>query len=166
MQGQGSALALPLTWIEQRLAESGLTIKKLVQSENQQQAADQVSISNSIGSLRFLGSTNWRDFVESMSAVETVLREDPVYRVAPRSYHQLLPGTQSPRPDQLCRSGPGITGRRCIASRVRQFVRADRDPPRTADDSLLAPASLFGRDSALDVSSAGRRWRHNRRSFL
>src|SRR5207247_408317 len=77
MQGQGSALALPLTWIEQRLAESGLTIKKLVQSENQQQAADQVSMSNSIGSLRFLGSTNWQDFVESISAVETILREDP-----------------------------------------------------------------------------------------
>jgi len=48
-------LALPLTWIEQRLSESGLTIEQLVQSENQQQAADQVSISNSIGSLRFLG---------------------------------------------------------------------------------------------------------------
>src|SRR3989442_9356440 len=77
LQGQGSALALPLTWIEQRLSESGLTIKTLVQSENQQQAADQVSISNSIGSLRFLGSTNWRTFVESMSAVETALREDP-----------------------------------------------------------------------------------------
>src|SRR5438046_9384127 len=77
MQGQGSALALPLTWIEQRLAESGLTIKKLVQSENQQQAADQVSISNSIGSLRLLASTDWRDFVESMSPVELVLRGDP-----------------------------------------------------------------------------------------
>src|SRR5207253_7126137 len=77
MQGKGSALALPLTWIEQHLSESGLTIKKLVQSENQQQAADQVSIGNSIGSLRFLGSTNWRDFVESMSAVETALLNDP-----------------------------------------------------------------------------------------
>ncbi|MBI4471499.1 MAG: cyclic beta 1-2 glucan synthetase, partial [Acidobacteria bacterium] len=77
LQGQGSALAMPLTWFEQRLSESGLTIKKLVQSENQQQAADQVSISNSIGSLRLLGSTDWRDFVESISAVETVLREDP-----------------------------------------------------------------------------------------
>src|SRR5205823_12074897 len=77
LQGQGSALALPLTWIEQRLTESGLTIKKLVQSENQQQAADQVSMSNSIGSLRFLGSTNWQDFVESISPVELVLREDP-----------------------------------------------------------------------------------------
>src|SRR5208337_1422481 len=52
LQGRGPALALPLTWIEQRLAESGRTIKQLVHSENQQQAADQVSMSNSIGSLR------------------------------------------------------------------------------------------------------------------
>ena len=77
LQGQSPALALPLTWIEQRLSESGLTIKQLVQSENQQQAADQVSISNSIGSLRFLGAMDWREFVETMSAVERVLREDP-----------------------------------------------------------------------------------------
>ena len=77
LQGQSPALALPLTWIEQRLSESGLTIEQLVQSENQQQAADQVSISNSIGSLRFLGAMDWREFVETMSAVEQVLREDP-----------------------------------------------------------------------------------------
>jgi hypothetical protein len=44
LQGQSPALALPLTWIEQRLSESGLTIEQLVQSENQQQAANQVSI--------------------------------------------------------------------------------------------------------------------------
>ena len=77
LQGQGPALALPLTWIEQRLSESGLTIDQLVQSENQQQAADQVSISNSIGSLRFLGAMDWREFVETMSVVERTLREDP-----------------------------------------------------------------------------------------
>jgi hypothetical protein len=35
LQGRGPALALPLTWIEQRLSESGLTIEHLVQSENQ-----------------------------------------------------------------------------------------------------------------------------------
>ncbi len=77
LQGQGPALALPLTWIEQRLSESGLTIEQLVRSENQQQAADQVSISNSIGSLRFLGAMDWREFVETMSVVEQTLREDP-----------------------------------------------------------------------------------------
>ena len=77
LQGQGPALALPLTWIEQRLSESGLTIEQLVRSENQQQAADQVSMSNSIGSLRFLGAMDWREFVETMSIVEQTLGEDP-----------------------------------------------------------------------------------------
>ena len=77
LQGQSPALALPLTWIEQRLSEFGLTIEQSVHSENRQQAADQVSISNSIGSLRFLGAMNWIEFVERMSSVEQVLREDP-----------------------------------------------------------------------------------------
>ena len=79
LQGQSAALALPLTWIEQRLAESGASIEQLVQAETQEQAADQVSMSNSIGSLRLLGATDWREFVEAMSAVERTLREDPVY---------------------------------------------------------------------------------------
>ncbi|MFA6473221.1 MAG: cyclic beta 1-2 glucan synthetase, partial [Candidatus Latescibacterota bacterium] len=77
LQGQGPALALPLTWIEQRLSEAGLTIEQLVRTENQQQAANQVSMSNSIGSLRFLGAMNWREFVETMSIVEQILGEDP-----------------------------------------------------------------------------------------
>ncbi|MEX2163632.1 MAG: glucoamylase family protein [Sulfuricaulis sp.] len=77
LQGQSPALALPLTWIEQLLSESGLTIEQLVQSGNQQQAADHVSISNSIGSLRFLGAMDWRDFVETLSVAEQKLREDP-----------------------------------------------------------------------------------------
>jgi len=77
LQGQSPALALPLTWIEQQLAESGLTIERLVQLENQQLAADQLSISNSIDSLRFLGAMNWQEFVETMSVVEQTLRHDP-----------------------------------------------------------------------------------------
>ena len=77
LQGQGPALALALTWIEQALSESGLGIERLVQLEAQQQAADQVSIGNSIGSLRMLSSMDWRTFVESMSHVEQVLRQDP-----------------------------------------------------------------------------------------
>ncbi len=76
LQGQGPAMAMPLTWIEQRLSECSLTIDLLVESENQQQAADQVSMSNSINSLRFLGTMDWREFVETMSVVEQTLRED------------------------------------------------------------------------------------------
>ncbi|HVI59124.1 MAG TPA: glucoamylase family protein, partial [Luteimonas sp.] len=77
LQGQGSALSLPLTWIEQWLADHDQGIAQLVQAENRQQAADQVSISNSIGSLRLLAMTDWREFVERMSVVEASLRADP-----------------------------------------------------------------------------------------
>lgn len=77
LQGQNPLLALPLTWISQRLADAGETIEQLVQADAQQQASDQVSVSNSIGSLRFLGSMDWREFVESMSVVEYTLRQDP-----------------------------------------------------------------------------------------
>ncbi len=77
LQGRGPALAFPLTWIEQQLAESGLSIAQLVRAGNQQQAADQVSVSNSIGSLRLLGTQDWHEFVEAMSQVEQVLRSDP-----------------------------------------------------------------------------------------
>ncbi|CAA6604718.1 putative glycosyltransferase 36 [Rhodospirillaceae bacterium LM-1] len=77
LQGRGPSLALPLTWIEQRLSELGLTIEQLVQIENQQQAINQVSISNSIGSLRVLGAVDWREFVENISVVEQALRQDP-----------------------------------------------------------------------------------------
>ena len=76
LQGRGPALALPLTWIEQRLSETGQTSNELVQAEFQKQAADQVSMSNSISSLRFLGTTDWREFVEATSIVEQTLRED------------------------------------------------------------------------------------------
>ena len=77
LQGQSAALALPLTWIEQRLSESGFSIEHLVQAEAQEQAGAQVSISNTIGSLRLLGALDWREFVETMSVVEHKLREDP-----------------------------------------------------------------------------------------
>ncbi|MFZ6658144.1 GH36-type glycosyl hydrolase domain-containing protein [Undibacterium sp. TJN19] len=77
LQGQGPALALPLNWLSQRLGETGQTIEQLVHLESQQQAADQISISNSIGSLRFLTAMDWREFVENMSAVDRSLRNDP-----------------------------------------------------------------------------------------
>jgi cellobiose phosphorylase len=77
LHGQGAALAMPLAWIEQWLADAGHGTEHLVQVENQHQAADQVSVSNAIGSIRYLAMMDWRDFVEAMSLVEHRLREDP-----------------------------------------------------------------------------------------
>jgi cyclic beta-1,2-glucan synthetase len=77
LQRHSAVLALPLNWVEQHLAESGRTIEQMVQTGNQHQAADQVSISNTIGSLRFLATMDWRSFVEVQSGVERLLTQDP-----------------------------------------------------------------------------------------
>jgi len=78
LHGHTAALALPLSWLEQRLAENHQGAEQLVQLEAQHQAAEQVSVSNSIGSLRLLAATDWRDFVEKLSTVERTLRDDPI----------------------------------------------------------------------------------------
>ncbi len=74
---QSASLAMPLGWVQQKLAEEGLTIEHLVEQENTQQTIQQASVSNSITGLRLLGETNWRDFVEKISLVEQTLRKDP-----------------------------------------------------------------------------------------
>ncbi len=76
LQWKGLDLTLPLTWIEQHLSEMGSSINMMVLAENQKQAADQLSMSNSINSLRFLSKMDWREFVESLSIIEQTLRED------------------------------------------------------------------------------------------
>jgi cellobiose phosphorylase len=74
---QSPVLHLARTWLEQRLVEQGLSIEQLVHLESQNQAADQVSVSHSIASLRLLSAMDWKEFVESLSLVEKVLRSDP-----------------------------------------------------------------------------------------
>jgi len=77
LQGVGVAVATVQSWVDHQLAEQGLSREQLQRTNSQAQAADQVSISHSIGSLRFLGALDWRDFVESLSVLDQTLRTDP-----------------------------------------------------------------------------------------
>ena len=77
LHGQSPAFNLPVVWLEKKLAEQGKTIERLIQSANNKQAADQVSIANTIESLRFLEITDWHEFVEGLSVVDKELRKDP-----------------------------------------------------------------------------------------
>ena len=77
LQGQNPSVQFARHWLEQRLIDHGLPLEGLVNSEGQRQAADQVSIGNSITSLRLLSAIDWREFVESLSVVEQTLRQDP-----------------------------------------------------------------------------------------
>lgn len=76
LQGRSGALLFPLSWIEQRLSERNLTLEQMITAETQAQAADQVSIGNSIGSLRLLDKIDWCEFVERLSIVEHILQSD------------------------------------------------------------------------------------------
>lgn len=74
---KGPALHLARSWLEQRVIEQGSTVEHLVQHEGQNQAADRVSVSHSIASLRLLSAMDWKVFVESLSLVEKILCTDP-----------------------------------------------------------------------------------------
>lgn len=76
LQGKDPSLALTLTWMDQQLFNTGSSSNELIYQENQKQATDQVFVSYCIGSLRFLSTTDWRNFVESLSTVEQILKED------------------------------------------------------------------------------------------
>ena len=77
LQAQGSAMAFVQTWVEHKLLEQGVTAAQLSEVAGRTAATNQISIANSIGSLRFIGTTDWRLYVESLSVVEQTLREDP-----------------------------------------------------------------------------------------
>ena len=77
LQGQNPNFAFANSWLEHRLADQGLTTEQLVRAEGQAQAADQVSIGNSINSLRFVNAHDWRQFVGEHSLVEQTLADDP-----------------------------------------------------------------------------------------
>jgi len=77
LQAQGPTMAFVQTWLEQKLLEQGVSATQLSEAAARTAATNQISIANSIGSLRFIGTIDWRDYVESLSVVEQALREDP-----------------------------------------------------------------------------------------
>jgi len=77
LQTQGPAMAFVQTWVEQKLIEQGVTATQLSEAAGRTAATNQISIANSIGSLRFIDAMDWAEYVEMLSVVEQTLREDP-----------------------------------------------------------------------------------------
>jgi cyclic beta-1,2-glucan synthetase len=86
LQAQGSAMAFVQTWVEHKLLEQGVTATELSEAAGRTAAANQISIANSIGSLRFIGATDWKQFVEALSVVEQTLCEDPTAMYANQDF--------------------------------------------------------------------------------
>ncbi|MEY2335383.1 GH36-type glycosyl hydrolase domain-containing protein [Acidithiobacillus ferrianus] len=78
LQAYGPAMTFVQTWVEQKLLEQGITATQLSEVSARRSAANQISMANSISSLRFLATADWRHHVEALSVVEQVLRQDPM----------------------------------------------------------------------------------------
>ncbi|HUF65856.1 MAG TPA: glucoamylase family protein [Gemmatimonadaceae bacterium] len=67
----------PLVWLEQWISEDGPSTEEAVARSNRRVALTQITVVNSIMSLRTLSRLDWKVFVEEQSAIERVLRQDP-----------------------------------------------------------------------------------------
>jgi cyclic beta-1,2-glucan synthetase len=64
-------------WIDEKLDVMQMNTEKMIISEHQKEAAFQLSIGNSITSIRVVEALNWKDFFEKISYVEQILKRDP-----------------------------------------------------------------------------------------
>ncbi|HEY1951628.1 MAG TPA: glucoamylase family protein [Gemmatimonadaceae bacterium] len=67
----------PLIWLEQWIGEDGPSAEEAATRSNRRVALTQVTVANSITSLRTISRLDWKDFVESQSGTEKLLRQDP-----------------------------------------------------------------------------------------
>ncbi len=86
LRGHGVPVAFVLNWVEQALMGEHTTEARLLHVDSRAQAAEQISIANSIGSLRFLGAMDWNEFVETLSGVDRTLRRDPAEAYADQDF--------------------------------------------------------------------------------
>ena len=74
LHDEAAALVPLQAWLERKL---DIALPEILQLEQSRQAADQVSMANAIGSLRFLARLLWQDIFERVSLVEVELSADP-----------------------------------------------------------------------------------------
>jgi cyclic beta-1,2-glucan synthetase len=72
----GSNSSLGIQWLEEKLREKDIQLAEATRSQQQLQAADQISIGNAITSLKSIGRLDWREWVESQSLVTQLLESE------------------------------------------------------------------------------------------
>ena len=77
LRARGKETAMALHWLEERVREQGHEPDDLIWQEQQDQAANQISIGNTITSLKTIGTLDWYKWFEGVSKVDAVLRKDP-----------------------------------------------------------------------------------------
>ena len=79
LRDQDPAVTPALGWLEGLLAEQGTTADEIVREEHQRQAAMNVTVRNVITSMRQISWSDWREFVESVSPIDELMREGSAF---------------------------------------------------------------------------------------
>ncbi len=77
LKKHGLEVAPIIHYIDKRLSEQHTNGESITQLEHNEQAIRQVSIGNSITSLKFIATLDWTEIFESLSKIEHILRQDP-----------------------------------------------------------------------------------------
>lgn len=77
LRKMGRSYSHVLSYIDERLGESGTNIDIVTRKEHNEQTIRKGSIGNCIISLKFISTTHWVEIFETLSRVEKILREDP-----------------------------------------------------------------------------------------
>ncbi len=77
LQGQEAGAEAIHVFLSRKLVADRYDLDLLAHDLQQEQAADQASVANSITSTRFLDAYDWNAFFERTSFVESILQEDP-----------------------------------------------------------------------------------------
>ncbi len=64
-------------FIDERLGAQETSSEKIISLEHQIEANFEISMGNSINSIRVIEGLNWKNYFEKLSSVESILREDP-----------------------------------------------------------------------------------------
>ena len=64
-------------FIDERLGAQDTSSDKIIALEHQMEANFEISMANSINSIRVIEGLNWKNYFEQLSPVENILREDP-----------------------------------------------------------------------------------------
>jgi cyclic beta-1,2-glucan synthetase len=80
LQDQLPESATILRELQDQLARQATSVEEIVRSEHTRRASSNVTVRNIITSLREVASLDWRDFFESISAVDATLDADASYR--------------------------------------------------------------------------------------
>ena len=139
LRDQGPAIAPALAWIDERLAERGMSSEEVVQDEHQRQVAGSITVRNIITSMRLISDVDWSELVERFSLVDDILvRREPVRRDGFRR-----PATSTAARSRSWRAAPGrseldIARAALLAVVAAGHVDTDRVDARHARSRLLS----------------------------